>query len=92
MNLMDWLETCPKSLLSELLRWNQVFSCPMGPCESSKRSPKNPPTPPLIWYSCDFTNLLPRPLVCRKQVLRRERGLAEARLEVPELGIPGALA
>ena len=82
----NWLQV---TVLCELARLYRVFSCSVGPCRVFEEEPQRPATPSTHSpYSSGFYNLMPRPFVCRKHALRRGSELAEAHLEVPELGFP----
>lgn len=76
-------------MLCELMRWNWVFSCSTGPCRGFKEEPQRPANPSSHSpYFSDFSNLMPRPFVCRKHAPGRGNELTEAHFEVPELGFP----
>lgn len=82
----NWLQV---TVLCELMRWNWVFSCSTGPRRGFKEAPQRPANASSRSpYFSDFSNLMPRPFVCRKHAPGRGNELTEAHFEVPELGLP----
>lgn len=80
----NWLQV---TVLGKMTRRNRILLCSTGPCKGLKEEPQRPANPSTHTpYSSDFYNLMPRSFVCRKQALGRKNELAEARVEVPELG------